>query len=103
MAAANRQGLICIPKDQKLAEEESHEPYHDGDELLRGPKDGNEALFMLIAQDMIELSERHNKPVEELHRLFYEVSCDRERLLELLAGKDIPRWTVLEDLALKGD
>ena len=58
---------------------------------------------MMIAQDMLELSEKYKKDVNDMHQLFYEVSCDREELIRLLEGQSVTQWTVLEDLALKGD
>ena len=59
---------------------------------------------MMIAQDMLTLAEKHKKCVNEVHKIFYEVSCDRDELIKVLEGKGAPvtRWTVLEDLALKG-
>jgi hypothetical protein len=58
---------------------------------------------MLIADDMIKLAEKHKKDVGVIHKIFYEVSCDRDALVEVLTDKEsqVPRWTTLEDLALK--
>jgi hypothetical protein len=58
---------------------------------------------MMIAQDMLTLAEKHKKCVNEIHKIFYEVSCDRDQLIKVLEGdKQVVRWSVLEDLALKG-
>lgn len=59
---------------------------------------------MMIAQDMADLSTQYNRDVNELHQIFYEVSCNRDNLIKVLNKDDkVDRWTVLEDLALKGD
>lgn len=52
---------------------------------------------------MLTLAEKYKKCVNEVHKIFYEVSCDREELIKVLEGKEkVIRWNVLEDLALKG-
>jgi hypothetical protein len=64
--------------------------------------ESEEAFFALLAQDMIDLSKEYKKPVHELHELFHQVSCNREKLVRLLEGKsNVVKWEMLEDLALK--
>jgi len=41
---------------------------------------------------MLDLAEKYKRDVDELHRLFFEVSCDREKLVRLLDGQKIDRW-----------
>ena len=37
-----------------------------------------------------------------MHRLFFEVSCDRDKLVKLLEGKQSEqKWEQIEDLAVK--
>lgn len=61
---------------------------------------------MMIAQDMLTLAEKYKKCVNEVHKIFYEVSCDRDELIKVLENNEgaqtVNRWSVLEDLALKG-
>ena len=47
---------------------------------------GEDAFFALLASDMLDLAEKYKRDVDELHRLFFEVSCDREKLIRLLDG-----------------
>jgi hypothetical protein len=47
-----------------------------------------EALFLLIAQDMLEIAEKYKKDVGAVHKIFYEVSCDRDALIEVLEEKN---------------
>lgn len=66
-------------------------------------KSGHEAYFALLADDMIKLSVKYSKDVHDVHKLFYEVSCNRERLVSVLEEKESKcKWSQLEDLALKG-
>ena len=43
-----------------------------------------ESLFALIAQDMMKLARDYKRPVNELHELFHQVNCNRERLIKVL-------------------
>ena len=50
----------------------------------------------------MSVSRKYQKDIEEIHRLYFSVSCDREKLIKYLNGdKSVPLWTELEDLALK--
>ena len=51
---------------------------------------------------MLTISQRFGRSMDEVHRIFYEVSCRRELLIKVLEGKkDIKPWSTLEDLALR--
>ena len=40
---------------------------------------------------MLKIAQRFEKDVMEVHKVFYEVSCDRANLVKVLNGeKDIP-------------
>jgi hypothetical protein len=39
-----------------------------------------EAFFALIAIKMMNLSQKYHRKLDELHDIFYSVSCDWERL-----------------------
>lgn len=57
---------------------------------------------------MLELAEKYKRDVDEVHRLFFQVSCDRDRLIRHLEGsskaKDgSDKWELIEDLAVKDD
>ena len=40
--------------------------------------------------------------IAQVHRIFYQVCCKRERLSDAIDGRE-KVWTTLEDLALKND
>ena len=61
------------------------------------------AFFALLASDMLTLSEKYKRDVDDVHKLFFEVSCDREKLVKLLEGGNVSKWQLLEDLAIKDD
>ena len=55
--------------------------------------DGEVAFFALLASDMLDLAEKYKRDVDDVHRLFFEVSCDREKLVKLLEGKQsMQKW-----------
>jgi hypothetical protein len=65
---------------------------------------GQEAYFALLAQDMLAIATHFSVGVQEVHKIFYEVNCNRENLLKVLADKEghqVKRWQTLEDLALR--
>ena len=65
---------------------------------------GQEAYFALLAQDMISIADKYKKDVMEVHQLFYQVSCNREKLISLLSGKSgVTKWSTLEDLAIRNE
>lgn len=40
---------------------------------------------------MIELSEKYKRNVDEVHELFFKVSCDRDKLIKVLEGQRVNR------------
>lgn len=69
-------------------------------------------MFALIAIRMMKLSQKYNKKLDELHHLFYQVSCDWSQLEALLQEQkveaaemdhpsSITTWNLLEDLAAR--
>jgi len=71
---------------------------------------GHEAYFALLAEDMFNIANSYSRPMGDVHNIFYEVSCNRDKLIQVLDAqkKDskvdpatIPRWQTLEDLALR--
>lgn len=48
--------------------------------------EGEVAFFALLAADMLDLAEKYKRDVDDVHRLFFEVSCDRDKLVKLLEG-----------------
>ncbi len=83
---------------------------------------GQEAYFALLAREMLEVADKYGKDVHQIHKIFYGVSCDYDRLIRFLdaekkdikglAPEDLKKiknekkenkpWETLEDLALKG-
>ena len=45
---------------------------------------GQEAYFALLAQDMLTIAATYGRDIHEVHKIFYEVSCDRDRLIMFL-------------------
>lgn len=96
-----------IPNAQTLLETVQSEGlivYKRDDEEKRqiAVTEGEVAFFALLASDMLDLAEKYKRDVDDVHRLFFEVSCDRERLVRLLEGKqNVQKWEQIEDLAVK--
>jgi hypothetical protein len=81
-------------------------------ELERDEMTGQDAMFALIGIRMMKLSQKYNKKLDEMHHLFYSVSCDWDSLEALLQEQQTEsmefespsttiQWTVLEDLAVR--
>lgn len=79
---------------------------------------GREAFFALMAMKMMELAKKYHRKLEDMHSLFFMMSCDfqlLEQMLEAQANESMPtgqqqieqlakmQWKVLEDLAVKDD
>ena len=45
---------------------------------------GQEAVFAMIAQDMISIADKFERDIDEVHKLFYQVSCNRDKLIKIL-------------------
>ena len=43
----------------------------------------------MLAADMLELAEKYQRNVDDVHRMFFEVSLDREKLVKILEGKKL--------------
>lgn len=43
-----------------------------------------DAFFALMAIKMMKLSQKYNRKLEDLHDMFYTVSCDWQRLEQVL-------------------
>ena len=59
-----------------------------------------DAFFALLSDDLLRLADKYHRPIDEIHALFFSVSCDRQKLLEALEKKPTTTWSTLEDLAL---
>ena len=45
---------------------------------------GQQAYFALLAQDLINIATRYKYNVDEVHKIFYEVSCNRDNLIAVI-------------------
>lgn len=56
---------------------------------------GQEAYFALLAREMLEVASKYGKDVHQIHKLFYGVSCNYDRLIKFLEmeKKDIKTIT----------
>lgn len=52
---------------------------------------------------MLTLADKYRRDVEEVHKAFFEFSCNREKLIKFLEGQKVEKWSILEDLALSED
>ena len=85
-----------IPNSQEMMEAVQSEGlivYRRDDEEKRqvNVSEGEIAYFALLASDMLEIAEKYKRDVDEVHRLFFEVSCDREKLIRLLDGQKLDK------------
>lgn len=64
-------------------------------------KSGDEAFYALISTDMIQIAEKYKRDVDDVHKIFYQVSGDRDKLIKVLEGQNGHKWELIEDLALK--
>lgn len=69
---------------------------------------GREAYFALVGIRMMALSQKYNRKLEDLHIMFYTVSCDWKKLETLLQAEGTApdqindmTWKPMEDLAAK--
>ena len=68
---------------------------------------GQQAYFALLAQDLINIATTNDYDIAEVHKIFYEVSCNRDNLIEVIRAEknatacNVKRWQTLEDLALR--
>ena len=49
---------------------------------------------------MFRIANEYNKDIVEVHKVFYQVNCRKDKLEQALDGK-YKAWTKLEDLALR--
>ena len=45
---------------------------------------GQQAYFALLAQDLINIATKYEYDIAEVHKIFYEVSCNRDKLIEVI-------------------
>ena len=105
--AQNKQKEV---EDAEAAEEVPEDAAPKEVEVTKDSMTGREAFFALVGIKMMSLSQKYNRKLEELHGLFYTVSCDWKQLeLLLQADENAPeqtsnlQWGVLEDLAVRDD
>jgi len=54
---------------------------------------GREAFFALMAMKMMELAKKYHRKLEDMHSLFFMMSCDfqlLEQMLEAQANENMP-------------
>ena len=108
----NTRGAKAAEAEAKLEElkEPAEEQVVAKQELQPEKMNQKDALFALIGIKMMKLSQKYNRRLDELHGIFYTVSCDWKRLEQILEshkGTNIEisehQWTMLEDLAVRDD
>lgn len=73
MEAVEKEGIIVYKK-------------FDEDQRNVALTNGEAAYFALLASDMLELADKYKRDIDEIHKIFFEVSCDREKLIKILEG-----------------
>ena len=95
----NSAKLVSAASDLQVKDRETQE--------VRDITRGEEAYFALLAKDMMRLGNQYGCDVNDVHRIFYEVSCDRDSLVKVLKAKQkgvdsgVIQWNTLEDLAIR--
>lgn len=49
---------------------------------------GQEAYFALLAREMMAVAAKYGKDVHQIHKLFYGVSCNYDRLIKYLKSEN---------------
>ena len=77
--------------------------YKKEDSEKRHPKTltGVEAYYAFLCKDLQEIAAKYKRNVDDIHTIFLEVSCKREKLIKCLEGQKVDRWKTLEDFALR--
>ena len=65
---AKQKGAELVDKDQEI------------EEVSLDSMTGRDAFFALMAIKMMNLSQQYGRKLDDLHDLFYSVSCDWDRL-----------------------
>jgi hypothetical protein len=78
MEAVDREGILVFKNGN----------YGDDDLEKRQVKvtNGLDAYFVMLASDMLSLAEKYKRDIEEVHKMFYQLNCDREKLVKCLEG-----------------
>jgi hypothetical protein len=77
--AVEKEGLVVVKR-------------HDMERRQVKMVKGEESYFALLAKDLLEISEKYRRDIDEVHKVFFEVSCDRDRLIKTLEGSKVERW-----------
>ncbi len=64
---------------------------HDEEKRQVNISSPDEAFFALLATDMLDLAEKYKRDVDEMHRMFFEVNCDRDKLIKMLDGQKVDK------------
>jgi seryl-tRNA synthetase len=46
----------------------------------------DKGYFALLASEMLEIADKYKRDVEEVHKIFFEVSCQKDKLIKILEG-----------------
>ena len=85
-------------------QDEAMEDENNDLEMVSDQMSTRDAFFSLMAIKMMNLSSKYGRKLEDLHDMFYTVSCDWDRLEKVLQDSaEQLQWTVLEDLAVRDE
>lgn len=60
-----------------------------------------EGTFNRLLSELDAMSQQYGVHIEEIHKIFTDVSCSKSKLVEILQGNSFTKWNELEDLALQ--
>jgi Txe/YoeB family toxin of Txe-Axe toxin-antitoxin module len=76
MDHVEKEGIVVFTKEGK----------EDADSRVVKLENGEEAYYALLASDMLQLSNKYKRDIDEVHKIFYEVSGKRDKLIKILEG-----------------
>lgn len=59
-------------------------------------------MFKRLHSELHSVAQQYGKDIEDIYQLWEDVNCSKAQLKSVLEGQSYAKWTVLEDLALKG-
>ena len=89
---------IILNRDAEREEEFQQVPYY-----LRTVErfTNEEGMFKRLMDDLERIGQEYGVEMEEIHKIYFDVSCSKTKLVERLKGQSFTQWNELEDMALE--
>jgi hypothetical protein len=62
-----------------------------------------EGMFERLRMDLQRIGQDYGVDEEIVNETFFQVSCNKSKLIEVLKGQNFTKWNELEDMALTMD